>query len=87
MSSEYQVRLRQKPNPVANDPALRIRLTSKYDAEAGASKELPSPYRDSDGNYVFKTPIDNVKMANTALDEVKPAVANDPAVIKAKLFC
>jgi hypothetical protein len=31
-------------------------------------------------------PVENIQMANAALDDVNPAVANDPAIIQAKLL-
>jgi hypothetical protein len=86
LSAEYQIKICHNHNPAANDPALRIRLTGRYNVEAETSKAAPKPYQDSDGNYVFKTPIDNIKMANTAYEDVNPAVANDPAVIQARLL-
>jgi hypothetical protein len=87
LSSEYQVRLCHKPNPAANEPTLRIRLTGRYDTEAGPSEAVPKPYRDSEGNYVFKTLVDNIKMDNAALDDLNPTVANYPVVIQARLLC
>jgi hypothetical protein len=81
MTTEYQIRRRFKSNPASNDPALQICLTSKYDHEAGPSDLPPEPYKDTAGNYVFKTLVENVTIANAALDDLDPVIENHPSVV------
>jgi hypothetical protein len=55
--------------------------------EVGKSKQTPIIYKDTDGNYIYMTPVENLKGAAAALDDVEPEIANHPVVAHAKLLC
>jgi hypothetical protein len=85
LASEYRSKGKAQHNPAAADPDIHKRLNM------GAMPFVPTQpsgvYRDSVGDYVYKTPLQNMQAAAAALHEAKPAIKNHPAVAYASLLC
>jgi hypothetical protein len=85
LASEYRSKGKAQHNPAAADPDIRKRLNM------GAMPFVPTQpsgvYRDSAGDYVYKTPLQNMQAAAAALHEAEPAIKNHPAVAYTSLLC
>jgi hypothetical protein len=85
LSAEYEKYARHQSFPAARDPAIRRRLNT----EDRPCNDPPIPpsgvYKDSDGNYVYATPVDNVKAAIATLAN-DPSLADHPSVVHAKIL-
>jgi hypothetical protein len=89
MSEEYRTYTKAQHNPAAADPTIRRRLN--VISPSGAIPFVPPQptgvYKDSDGDYVYKMPLENIQGAALALQEVDSTVRSNPIVAYAAILC